>query len=154
MEKIYVKRKEKTHTLDLSFFMNFNYKHVLCQNPTNLLLINCSPNSLLLQTFKTCFFCSFHNIPWFFSTKLRFSNLTTLFHLLFFLTIGSITLIHSFFSLTTRYQLHQNWFYKRTICMALPCSKRAKTFTSHVLDFFRFLCASKPICITYLSLPF
>lgn len=147
MENIYVKRREKTHTFDLSFFMNFNCKHVLCQSPTNLLFINCSPNSLLLQTFKTCFCCSFHNNPLivFYQTKVFKPHNTSPLALLSnhrFHRIGSFIFLSNH-----KLPTPPNWFYEKTICMALPCSKKAKTFISHVLDFLRFL--YKPICITY-----
>jgi hypothetical protein len=150
MEKIYVKRREKTHIFNLSFFTNFNYKHVLCQSPTNLLLINCSPNSLLLQTFKTCFLLLFFTtIHWFFfyQTKVFEPHNTIPLALLSnhrLHHIGSLIFLSNH-----KLPTSPNWFYKRTICMPLPCSKKAKTFTSHALNFFRFLCASKPICITY-----
>jgi len=155
MEKIYVKKKEKTHTL-LIFLSSWT-------STTNMCYVKIQPicsSSIVPQThyyskhLKHVFFCSFHNNPliFFYQTKvfkphnaipLAILSNHRLHHIDSFIFLSNHTL-----------PTPTNWFYKRTICMALPCSKKAKTFTSHVLDFFRFLCASKPICITYLSLPF
>ncbi len=145
------KKRKKTHTL-LIFLSSWT-------STTNMCYVKLQPicsSSIVPQThyyskhWKHVFFWLFsQQSTSFLSTKLKFSNLTTLFHLLFFPTIGSITLVHSFFSLTTSYQLHQIDFIKGPFAWLYHVVKRLKHLLHMCWIFLGFLCASKPICITY-----
>jgi hypothetical protein len=83
-------KSQRKHTLDLSLFTKHHLQHVH-EIPTNLPPINCSSNSLLLQTYTRCLLALLTAVHALFSSKLKHSILTTLVLLLFSPVTGYAT---------------------------------------------------------------